>query len=58
MCCVSVGNQKLQARWIAEQNKRQRILSFRQAQARASEKTGFCFVGAYYTLNTCLFQLI
>lgn len=45
MCCVSVGNQKLQARWGAEQHKRQRILSFRQAQAKASEKTGFWVVG-------------
>lgn len=40
MCCVRVGNQKLQARWIAEQNKRQRVLRH--------EKTGFCFVGTYY----------
>lgn len=37
MCCVRVGNQKLQARWRAEQNKRQRILRY--------EKTGFYFVG-------------
>jgi hypothetical protein len=31
--------------WRAEQTKRQRILSFRQAQGRASEKTGFWFAG-------------
>jgi hypothetical protein len=31
--------------WRAEQHKRQRILSFRQAQAKASEKTGFWVVG-------------
>jgi len=37
MCCVRVGNQKLQVRWIAEQNKRQRILRY--------EKTGFWVVG-------------
>jgi len=45
MCCVWAGSQKLHERWRAEQTKRQRILSFRQAQARASEKTGFWFVG-------------
>ena len=39
MCCVSVGSQKLQARWRAEQNKRQRILRY--------EKTGFYFVRNY-----------
>lgn len=54
MCCVSVGSQKLQARWQAEQTKRQRILSFRQAQAKASEKTGFWFVGelTYHSYST------
>ncbi len=31
--------------WRAEQHKRQRILSFRQAQDKASEKTGFWVVG-------------
>ncbi len=51
MCCVRVGNQKLQARWRAEQNKRQRVLSFKQAQAKASEKTGFCFVGTNLALS-------
>ncbi len=37
MCCMRVGNQKLQARWRAEQNKRQKILRH--------EKTGFWVVG-------------
>ena len=37
MCCVRVGNQKLQVRWRAEQNKRQRVFAF-------SQKTGFYFV--------------
>jgi len=27
MCCVSVGSQKLQERWQAEQTKRQRLLA-------------------------------
>lgn len=45
MCCVWVGNRKVQVRWRAEQHKRQRILNLRQTQAMASEKTGFWVVG-------------
>lgn len=43
MCCMSVGNQKLQERWQAEQTKRQRILR--------NEKTGFWFVRNYKNMS-------
>ncbi len=41
MCCVRVGNQKLQARWRAEQNKRQRVFVFHK-------KLGFVLWGIYW----------
>lgn len=55
MCCVSVGSQKLQAHWQAEQTKRQRVLSFRQAQARAKRENWVLVCG---DINLLLFLTV
>jgi hypothetical protein len=45
---MHVGKPLIIRAGIAENTKKQRILSFRQAKAMASENIGFWFMGIFY----------